>query len=90
MSDDSADLERPEGDDYDLLTYGEAGARLVGEIRRETRRLTELESAGADAGEIAAVQRRITALTAAAKRQQAAAADAADFTKFFGYDPKKK
>ena len=35
--------ERPGDDDYDLLTYGEAAARLTEEIRKERRRLAELE-----------------------------------------------
>lgn len=86
---DSAGL-RPEDDDYDLLTYGEAGARLVEEVRRQNRVLADLESSGADDAAIAAVRKRIEDLEAAAKRQQAAKADLADFTKFFGYDPKTK
>ena len=81
---------RPEGDDYDLLTYGEAGARLAAEIRRETQRLTELQSAGADEVEIATTERRIADLRAAADRQQAASEASADFTRFFGYDPTTK
>ena len=82
---------RPEGDDdYDLLTYGEAGARLTEEIRRQNRVLADLESSGAAAAEITAVRNRIEDLKAAAKRQQEAAAERADFTKFFGYDPKTK
>jgi hypothetical protein len=82
--------ERPEEDDYDLLTYGEAGARLTEEIRRQNRVLADLESSGAPAADIAAVRKRIDDLKAAAKRQQEAAAERADFTKFFGYDPRQK
>jgi len=81
---------RPGDDDYDLLTYGEAGARLSEEIRRQNRVLADLESSGAAAAEIASVRKRIDDLKAAAQRQQAAAAEPADFTKFFGYDPKTK
>jgi len=87
---DEEPIERPEADDYDLLTYGEAGVRLAEEIQREATRLTELESAGADDVEIAAVRRRIEDLKAAAQRQRAASEASADFTRFFGYDPKAK
>jgi hypothetical protein len=86
---DSAHL-RPEEDDYDLLTYGEAGARLTEEIRRQNRVLTDLESSGAEDADIVAVRKRIGDLKAAAERQQAAALERADFTKFFGYDPQQK
>jgi hypothetical protein len=46
--------QRPGDDDYDLLTYGEAAARLTEEIRKERRRLGELEERarrGTDAGQ---------------------------------------
>src|ERR1700691_1628381 len=36
------DVERPEDDDHDLLTFGEAGARLEIEIRTLRARLREL------------------------------------------------
>jgi hypothetical protein len=81
---------RPEDDDYDLLTYGEAGARLAEEIRQQNRVLADLESSGAADAELAAVRKRIDDLKAAAQRQQAAAAERADFTRFFGYDPKTR
>ena len=89
----SADLpagpaERPDADDHDLLTYGEAGARLVEEIARERRRLDRLQAAGADSGQLASVRQRIGDLQEAAERQRAAAAERADFHSFFGYDPK--
>ena len=83
--------ERPGGDDYDLLTYGEAAARLTGEIRAERRRLGELEEQarrGTDVGaDIAAARQRIDDLTGAARRQARQQREARDFTRFFGYDP---
>ena len=90
MSDDVpvGPAERPDADDYDLLTFGEAGARLVEEIARERRRLDQLQAAGADGGQLASVRQRIGDLREAADRQQAAAAEQADFERFFGYDPK--
>jgi hypothetical protein len=92
VSDDlpSGPADRPDADDYDLLTYGEAGARLVEEIGRERRRLDQLQAAGADGGQLAGVRQRIGDLGEAADRQQAAAAERADFERFFGYDPKAR
>jgi DNA repair exonuclease SbcCD ATPase subunit len=85
--------ERPDEDDYDLLTYGEAGARLAGEIRKERAHLEELEErmqvTDSDlAHEIAAVQKRIDELKDAAERQTTQQREARDFERFFGYDPK--
>jgi hypothetical protein len=81
-------VERPEDDDYDLLTYGEANARLRTEIGEAQRRLAELDNGG-DEPEVAALRRRLRDLTDAAERQVAAQREAADFTRFFGYDPKQ-
>jgi hypothetical protein len=79
---------RPDDDDYDLLTYGEAGARLAEEIGKGNQVLRGLLAANADDGEIAAIRTRIADLEAAVERQKAAALDTADFQRFFGYDPK--
>lgn len=86
MTNDQA-VERSDDDDYDLLTYGEAGARLVEEIRRERDRLDRLLVSGAGDIELAHARQRIADLQDAADRQQAEAAERADFRKFFGYDP---
>src|ERR1700685_2856509 len=40
------DVERPEDDDHDLLTFGEAGARLEIEIRTLRTRLREVGGHG--------------------------------------------
>ena len=40
---------RPEDDDHDLLTYGEAGARLVETIASERQRLDDLRATAARA-----------------------------------------
>jgi hypothetical protein len=87
MTDDPP-VERPDADDYDLLTYGEAGARLAEEIGKANRALRDLVAADADADQVAAVRTRIADLEAAVARQKAAALDTADFQRFFGYDPK--
>jgi hypothetical protein len=86
--DEDREAERPEDDDYDLLTYGEANARLRTEIDKAQRALADLENGGSET-ELAAVRRRLTDLTEAAERQVAAQREAADFTRFFGYDPKQ-
>jgi predicted nucleic acid-binding Zn-ribbon protein len=79
---------RPEDDDYDLLTYGEATARLAEEIAKARRRLDELEQQSADSGtEAAAVRQRIDDLEAAASRQAAQQREARDFERFFGFSP---
>lgn len=66
---------RPDDDDHDLLTMGEAGARLVSELNAERRALGELEKqlgyVGEDqeiAAEIAKAEARIEALQAAQAR----------------------
>jgi hypothetical protein len=91
---DDQPAERPATeDDYDLLTYGEAAARLTDEIRKERAHLQELEErmqvTDTDlAHEIAAVQHRIDELKDAAERQTTQQREAQDFERFFGYDPK--
>jgi hypothetical protein len=92
VADDQA-VQRPPDDDYDLLTYSEAGARLAEEIRSERRHLGDLEeqarTGAADvSAHIAAVRKRISDLTDAAERQARQRCEARDFVRFFGYDPK--
>ena len=50
--------ERPGDDDYDLLTCGEAAARLTEEIRKERRRLAELEERARRGTEIGQLEER--------------------------------
>jgi hypothetical protein len=71
----SMPIERPDDDDHDLLTFGEAGARLATEVQAGRKRLEELEerlSSGGDdkelAAEIARVEQRIQALQDAQAR----------------------
>jgi hypothetical protein len=72
MSNDDETEQRPEDDDYDLLTFGEAGARLTEEIRRQERYVAELLSAGADADALALTRAtsRLEALNAAQIRNR--------------------
>jgi hypothetical protein len=74
-------------DDYDLLTFGEAGARLDQEIRTARAEVAELE-AGDDAGSTAltAARSRLAALTDAARRNARQPITDENFTRFFGYE----
>ena len=79
-------VERPEDDDHDLLTFGEAGARLEIELRTVRARLRELESAlpPGDAA-IGQARARLAALEDGARRNQAQPINDENFEKFFGY-----
>ncbi|MFJ6569348.1 hypothetical protein ACIQNU_18175 [Streptomyces sp. NPDC091292] len=77
-------------DDYDLLTYNEAGARLAEEIERETRRLKEYESrppGEADPHATETSRSRVAALREAQQRIGARTLNASNFERFFGYPP---
>ncbi|MCW2717965.1 hypothetical protein [Pseudonocardia sp.] len=77
--------ERPEDDDHDLLTFGEAGVRLREELVVERGRLAELEEQRS-AGE--AVDDAIEALTARiAGLEDAGRRNVASSQNFFSYRP---
>jgi hypothetical protein len=79
-------IQRPEDDDHDLLTFGEAGARLGTEIRAMRARVTELESAAtADEPTLAAARARLVALEDGARRNSAQPINDENFERFFGY-----
>ncbi len=85
----SADLpddleQRPEDDDYDLLTFGEAGARLVEEVRRQERLIAELMSAGGSSADVAAARARLDALLAAQVRNRKPSMEELKSSGFFG------
>jgi hypothetical protein len=61
---------RPEDDDYDLLTFGEAGARLVEEIRRQEQRIVELTESTASEADLTKAQHRLELLQAAQIRNK--------------------
>jgi hypothetical protein len=82
-------LAREDEDDYDLLTYGEAGARVTEEIAAEKARLADWESRLA-AGEDVAAQRdhsarRLELLRDAARRNARPPITDENFERFFGY-----
>ena len=80
---------REDEDDYDLLTYGEAGARVTEEIAAEKARLAAWEARVA-AGEDVVEQRdrsahRLELLRDAAKRNARPPITDENFERFFGY-----
>jgi hypothetical protein len=80
------EVERPEDDDHDLLTFGEAGARLEIEIRTLRARLRELEGAQPrDEAAIAQATDRLAAVQESAERNRAQTINDENFEKFFGY-----
>jgi hypothetical protein len=85
---------REEEDDYDLLTFGEAGARLDQEIKtlaREVERLRGLVAAGeAEQAELKATEDRLELLRGAASRNARQPINDENFQKFFGYEGKAR
>jgi hypothetical protein len=97
MSEEAGDegiLERPEDDDHDLLTYGEAGARITEELAAEKDRLRDWEArlaAGEDVSpQLAKSQHRLGLLRDAARRNARQPITDDNFEHFFGYQGKAK
>jgi hypothetical protein len=85
------DVERPEDDDHDLLTFGEAGARLEIELRTMRARLSALhEAQPRDEGAIAQAAARLAALREGAERNRAQPINDENFELFFGYPGKAR
>jgi hypothetical protein len=79
-------VERPEDDDHDLLTFGEAGTRLEIEIRATRALVAELEAAPTrDDDALAQANSRLRALQEGAERNRAQPINDENFEKFFGY-----
>jgi hypothetical protein len=84
-------IERPEDDDYDLLTYGEVAARLSGVLADERQRLADLLADNASDGvAVAAQEARIAELLASRERYEHQAATAEMFMKRFGLTPRPR
>ena len=75
-----------QAEDFDLLTFGEARARLAEEIDAERNRLTALRAAAADESRVAASQARLEALTAALQRNRAGRITPDNAAEFFGHE----
>ena len=70
MIESDEDVTRPDDDDYDLLTYGEAGARLAQEINTYRRLVGELGLDPRASVPLAAAQARLEALIEAQTRNR--------------------
>lgn len=79
--------EATDEEDYDLLTYSEAGTRLDQEITRQRALLAKLESGTEQGGEtaIATCRERLTALEESRERNRRRAINDDNFERFFGY-----
>ncbi len=76
--------EREDEEDHDLLTYGEAGARLAEEVQRQRDLVASLTAAGpSDALDRATT--RLAALEEAAERNRRQPINDDNFERFFGY-----
>jgi molecular chaperone GrpE (heat shock protein) len=86
-----APVQREEEDDYDLLTFGEAGARLDQEVRTLKRQVAELETGmPRDDAELDSARNRLAALVDAAERNARQPITDENFTRFFGYEGKAR
>lgn len=75
-------VERPEDDDYDLLTFGEAGARLTEEVRK-AQRLVAAQAASGDSAAESKAQARLDALLVAQERNRKPTIDEMHASGFF-------
>jgi hypothetical protein len=91
---DTAAVTREDEDDYDLLTFGEAGARLDHEIRAVRAQIAELEkrppAEGAVGAALVAARNRLDTLVGAAERNARQPITDENFTRFFGYSGKAR
>lgn len=76
---------RLDEDDHDLLTFGEAGARLSADIGETRTRIAALERSSGDAAELGRARDRLYALEQALTRNSAPPINDANFEEFFGY-----
>jgi hypothetical protein len=83
--------DRPDEDDHDLLTFGEAGARLHSEVEAMRERLRALTEADpVDGPALAAARARLAALEEGYRRNTAQAINDENFERFFGYPGKAR
>lgn len=78
-------VERGEGDDYDLLTFGEVGARLAELLAAEKAELAQLRSQGSpDAARVRRLEERIALLESSDARYRDLARTNEAFARRFG------
>jgi hypothetical protein len=90
-----AETVREDEDDYDLLTFGEAGVRLDAEIRALAGEVALLEAAGLEAAgkepaQLAKARERLAQLRDAAARNSRQPITDENFARFFGYEGKAR
>jgi hypothetical protein len=85
----SAERDKLDEDDHDLLTFNEAGERLRIEIA-EARALVEKLEASEDPAALSRARARLDALLEATDRNTAQPINDANFAKFFGYPGKAR
>lgn len=79
---------RPDTDDYDLLTYGEAAARLAELLTAERAELAALRrTANPDHAVIQQLEQRISLLESSYQGYRRTAADGEAFAQRFGFEP---
>jgi hypothetical protein len=77
-------VERPDDEDHDLLTFGEAGARLTEEVIKQQRVIERLREGGASEEILAGARRRLDALERARSRNSPPSLDELKSSGFFG------
>jgi hypothetical protein len=77
-------IERQDDDDYDLLTYGEAGARLTEEVVKQRDVIRQLGAGGAPADMVERAEQRLSMLRAAVERNRKPSLDEMRRSGFFG------
>jgi len=81
---------RIDEDDHDLLTFGEAGARLQQNIAEIRQQIAALESGASDDTSLQRARDRLHALEDGAARNTAQPINDETFEKFFGYPGKAR
>jgi uncharacterized small protein (DUF1192 family) len=82
---DDPPVQRPDTDDYDLLTYGEASARLAELLNAERQRLSALRrDPNADPVAVVKLEQRIAMLQSSDERYRQQSASSQLFLQRFG------
>jgi hypothetical protein len=80
---------RPESDDYDLLTYGEASARLTELLATERDNLATLSrQSHPDPTRVSQLKQRIALLESSRARYRQQSLSGEDFVQRFGFTPR--
>jgi len=82
--DDDVLVARPDDEDHDLLTFGEAGARLTEEVIKQQRIIQRLREGGASDEVVAGAERRLVALERARSRNSPPSLEDLKSSGFFG------